>query len=95
MNKKEIEVNLGKEFKISLNANPTTGFTWEASFDENFIELKNKTYEITSDRIGGGGKEIITFMPIKLGKAIITFNYKRPWEKKIKDQNEVLIKIKG
>jgi inhibitor of cysteine peptidase len=88
----EIKANLGKEFFIYLEANPTTGYNWEAKFDENFLELKKETFKpFAPDTVGMGGKEEFLFLPIKTGKTMVKMRYKRPWEQKTLEKKGFLI----
>jgi predicted secreted protein len=81
MNIAEMKAGVRKEFTISLEANPTTGYRWEAKIDENILELKERSFEpYTPVAVGGGGKEKFTFIPIRTGETSITMRYKRPWE---------------
>lgn len=78
----EMGVNLDSEFKISLESNPTTGYKWEAKFDENFLKLKSDTLSRPSEAlVGQGGTQTFGFLPVKVGETTIEFLYKRPWEK--------------
>jgi inhibitor of cysteine peptidase len=74
---------LNKEFTLSLDSNPTTGYRWEAEFDIALLTLKRSDFERSNSRsIGASGIERFTFMPIKTGETEIIMNYKRPWENK-------------
>ncbi len=79
----EMKVKLGKEFAIYLEANPTTGYDWEAEFDESILKLKDKYFEPDLPAaVGGGGKDKFVFLPVKTGRTNILMLYKRPWENK-------------
>jgi len=78
-----LQVERGKEFVITLDANPTTGHSWDASFDQEHLAMVRQEYRATSDRIGGGGKAIFTFRPVKQGRASLVLRYKRPWEREV------------
>ncbi|XOA42840.1 MAG: protease inhibitor I42 family protein [Candidatus Nealsonbacteria bacterium] len=39
-----IEKEVGEDFGIVLEANPTTGYQWTVEFDEGFIELVDRNY---------------------------------------------------
>jgi inhibitor of cysteine peptidase len=75
-----IEVRHNEEFEIELDSNPTTGFTWEANFDKNMIELKRKVFDRSSGEIGAGGKEKFCFSGLRIGETTVQMIYKRPWE---------------
>jgi inhibitor of cysteine peptidase len=83
-----MKVNLGQEFTISLEASPTTGYTWEANYDAHFLQLKEQNFEPLTPKgpesarpLGSPGKTVFTFIPIKSGQTTITMIYQRTWEK--------------
>ena len=41
----EIDIRANQEFAIALASNPTTGYDWEASYDENMLQLVESKYE--------------------------------------------------
>ncbi len=79
-----ITARVGEEFTITLDSNPTTGYSWKLSddFSEGVVELLGSEYKPTEiQRIGGGGKNIWRFKAIAVGETQITLYYRRPWEK--------------
>ncbi len=89
-----IDIGVNQEFVIALGSNPTTGYGWQESYDENILELVEKTYKLTGEPVGGGGVEYFRFKPLKTGKTEITLVYKRPWEEKTVDQKVFTVTIK-
>lgn len=76
---KNIKVN--ESFVITLKSNPTTGYSWNADFDENFLSLVLQEYVPDNENlVGSGGVEKFTFTGLEAGTTAITMNYKRPWE---------------
>ncbi len=78
-------VTIGEEFLITLDSNPSTGYSWEADFDENYLMFKSKDFvpgKVNSEVVGAGGKEIFTFAPINAGETMVTMSYGRSWESK-------------
>jgi len=79
-----IDIGVNQEFVIALGSNPTTGYGWQESYDQNMLELVEKAYEPGEEAkqglIGAGGVEYFRFKPLKIGKSEITLVYKRPWE---------------
>jgi len=79
-----IDIGVNQEFVIALGSNPTTGYGWQESYDENMLELVEKTYKLGKEAeqgvVGAGGVEYFRFKPLKAGKTEITLVYKRPWE---------------
>ena len=38
-------VNIGQEFSIILPGNPSTGYQWNATYNNQYLELINQTYQ--------------------------------------------------
>ncbi len=79
-----IEVSAGGEFTISLDSNPTTGYSWDFSRlpDPEVVELLDSSYQPPeTPRIGAGGRQVWTFRAAGPGKTGIALEYFRPWEK--------------
>jgi len=89
-NTQTIGVKEDEEFTITLQANATTGYSWIAEVDDDYIELVSKEYEAdeeededeNEDKVGEGGAEVFTFLALKTGETKITFSYAREWESK-------------
>ncbi len=94
-----IDIGVNQEFVIALGSNPTTGYSWQESYDETILELAEKTYELGQEAkqgvVGAGGVEFFRFKALKTGKTEITLVYKRPWEEEIVDQKIFTINIKS
>ena len=79
-----IEVNVGQDFVIALDSNPTTGFSWRLAEPlPRMLKLQSKRYiPDEPQKMGSGGTEEWTFKLVRSGKVTIMFEYVRPWEKK-------------
>ncbi len=83
-----IEVNVGEQFMIYLDSNPTTGYKWEASFDQTSLKLVKSEFKQDTSKpgmVGVGGKEQFVFQGLKAGDTQIKLTYKRPWEQQSAD----------
>lgn len=73
-------------FKIKLDANPTTGFTWQVqSMDNDLFQFVKSEYKVSNPKlIGSPGVNTMIFKLKKLKKyppsSIISLSYSRPWE---------------
>ena len=80
-----IDIGVNQEFVIALGSNPTTGYSWQASYDETLLELVGGKSEYKEEAKGGvvgaGGIEYFRFKAVKTGRTEITLVYQRPWEK--------------
>jgi inhibitor of cysteine peptidase len=96
---KTMNVSVGKEFTLTLEANRTTGYAWEAHYDANLLSLKEPRYVPLAPNgpPGSPGKAVFTFMPIKPGQTTIKMLYQRPWEKcPVREENfSVVIQAAG
>ncbi|MBU7027889.1 MAG: protease inhibitor I42 family protein [Theionarchaea archaeon] len=89
---KEVKVN--QKFTLSVEANPTTGYTWEVHVDETMLQLAEKQFDLYStETIGGGGTETFTFIPLKTGETHVTMQYKRPWEEEAVEEKQIQVVI--
>jgi len=81
-NGSEIELKKGQTLVITLEANPTTGYTWEiAELGEQVLrQVGEIEFKPESELIGAGGVQIIRFEVVNAGRATLKLVYHRPWE---------------
>ena len=92
-----VETGVNQQFVIALGSNPTTDYSWQASYDEAMLELVGgeSTYkEAKSGLVGAGGVEYFRFKALKSGRTEITLVYKRSWEEEGIDQKVFTVNIK-
>ena len=78
-----IEVEVGREFVIPLESNPTTGYRWQLiePLDGRIVEFVGSEYKgQEGERKGAGGEEIFAFRAVSQGTAKISLGYMRWWE---------------
>jgi len=81
-----VAVPLGREARIRLEGNPTTGYSWFlAGIDGNSVAAKGEvTYAPKPHApgiVGSGGVFELLLRTAKAGKSTVRMEYKRPWEK--------------
>jgi inhibitor of cysteine peptidase len=80
----DINIGVNQEFIIALGSNPSTGYSWQASYDETSLELvggeSEYKEEATEGVVGAGGIEYFRFKALKTGQTEITMTYQQPWE---------------
>ena len=82
-NGKTVKVKKGGDIYISLEGNPTTGFTWNNATKSEVVKLDgNVTHRASSRLIGAPGTSTAKFEAVSVGKGTIILEYKRTWEKK-------------
>jgi inhibitor of cysteine peptidase len=76
---RKLEAEAGKEFKIILDSNPTTGYHWEiiGNTDEGIAQFVSKNYNAGGLQVvGSGGKDVWVFKAIAAGETTINLgNY--------------------
>ncbi len=89
----EVEVELGAQFALVLESNPTTGYAWQLAEppDEALLFLVSGEYRQSKEKkkqegegermVGVGGEEVWTFRAVGLGEAEISLEYIRSWER--------------
>ncbi len=78
-----IQTNVGNEFIIALDANPTTGYNWNEEYNDKLLELTSKEYkpdEKAAGLTGAGGTQYYRFQARHIGSVEIKFAYQRSWE---------------
>jgi predicted secreted protein len=80
---KQINVSVGKDFTISLEATPgSTGFDWWTNFDTHYLSLVNSTFipkNAASGMIGASGMENFAFNAKRTGNTEVRMLLLRPW----------------
>ena len=93
---KMITSSVDQKFVIAVDSNPTTGYDWEASYDDNMLSLVEEEY--TTDKepglVGAGGTQYFTFKALNEGNTEITLTYKRSWETDYAEQKVFNVNIK-
>jgi predicted secreted protein len=83
---KVMRVPMGKIIKLSLEANPTTGFSWRlvSISDKSVLEFLKKEFIPAGEKLAGaGGVENWSFKTLKSGQSVIVLEYSREWEKDV------------
>ena len=73
-----IDIGVGKEFIIALGSNPTTGYSWQADYDESMLQLVQWNYEEEETEegvVGTGGVDYFRFKALEVGETEITLTY--------------------
>ena len=84
-NGKTVKVAVGGAVTLTLESNPTTGFSWEKTdkVDKDILKLERNDYkekDHPAGVVGVGGRTTIVYRALKKGKAKIDLTYMQPWE---------------
>jgi inhibitor of cysteine peptidase len=81
----QITLQSGEVMTVSLDSNPTTGYSWQVLKIDNAILVQEgaPTYEQSPDSeglVGAGGAETFHFKAVGTGETSLELGYMRPWE---------------
>lgn len=84
-NGRTIELQVGQVLTFTLDANPSTGYTWEMTkLDQKILQQIGEA-EFTPDSTlpGAGGQQVFRFKAVSAGQTSLNLIYHRPWEKDV------------
>jgi inhibitor of cysteine peptidase len=81
-NGSSIGLSMGQILVVSLEANPTTGYTWQVeNIDVSLLnQLGEAQFQPESGAIGAGGTQTFHFRIVAKGETNLGLAYRRPWE---------------
>jgi len=84
-NGRQITVKTGGAITLTLDSNPTTGYSWQVMEIDNTIlsQQGDPEYKQTSGTeglVGAGGTETFRFKATGTGTTTLKMGYMRPWE---------------
>lgn len=82
----KVTLSVGQQMEITLESNPTTGYSWQVADDAGGIVEMVGEPEFVSEpapagMVGRGGAETLTFRAEEKGGGTLVLEYRRPWEK--------------
>ena len=80
-----VRVDIGKQFKIVLETNPSTGYEWQftSPVDSSLLKLVEYKYQPKPNPeklVGRGGHAHWTFKALREGATTVALQYLRPWD---------------
>jgi inhibitor of cysteine peptidase len=97
-NNGSIKAKKGDVLVITLEANASTGYTWDvASNKKSITKYKGKKYiepaKTNPPKVGAPGKEVLRFKAIRKGISKIKLIYHQPWDNKAKPAKTFSIEV--
>ena len=86
-NDSEVQLHKGQPFVVTLDSNPTTGFSWGVGAIDGKIvrQVGQPIYiEPESQSLGAGGSETLRFVAAETGETDLQLTYRPPWEEGVK-----------
>jgi inhibitor of cysteine peptidase len=77
----EVSVDVGEQFEIRLESNPTTGYAWQVVDQPEVIDLVRSAYEAPdTSLVGAGGVEVFVFEGASAGSGELRLEYVRSFD---------------
>ena len=81
----QITVNSGDAITLTLESNPTTGYSWQVMEIDNRVLIQDgdpeyKQFSSSEGLVGAGGTETFRFKVVGTGTTTLGLGYMRPWE---------------
>ena len=95
-NGREMQLKKGQTLVVTLEGNPTTGYSWEVAgpLDEQVLRQAGEPeFQQESDLVGAGGVQILRFEAVNAGKMTLKLIYHRPWEKDVEPLETYSIQV--
>jgi inhibitor of cysteine peptidase len=83
---REMQLKKGQTLVVTLEGNPTTGYSWEVAepLDEQVLrQVGEAEFKAESDLAGAGGVQVLRFEAVNAGTINLKLVYHRPWEKDV------------
>ena len=90
-----VTVQVGEDFFIALQSNPTTGYSWtqQTGNGEVLAYEGNVSQKPTQAMPGAPGQQIFIYHANRSGTSTITFQYSRPFEPNAAPGKQVIFTI--
>ena len=89
-----VKTSVGEKINIALDANATTGYTWQVvNYGKRVIKLDESAYKTDSKLIGAGGEQVYSFSAVGQGMTELIIKYSRPWEKDVPAAKKFVLNI--
>ena len=99
-NNGQVELQTGQTLVVSLQSNPSTGYTWEvAEVDDTLLQSQGEA-EYKAGKSGGeqlvgaGGTQTFRFTAAKVGETTLKLIYHRAWETDVEPVQTFSVQVK-
>jgi inhibitor of cysteine peptidase len=75
-----ITATKGSQFVVELQANPSTGYSWQAAPNDTVQLVSSKQVSAEGAAPGAAGEQRMTFKAVKKGASTLQFSYARSFE---------------
>jgi inhibitor of cysteine peptidase len=95
---KTVTAKVGQAITVLLKGNPTTGYSWDWAGVIGDAVAKDGDVAYATDKhppgmVGVGGMFTAKLKAVKPGKSTVRLEYRRPWEKDVKPQEDDIFTV--
>ena len=93
---REKQLKKGQTLVVTLEGNPTTGYSWEVAepLDEQVLRQAGEPeFKAESEALGAGGVQVLRFEAVNAGKTALKLAYRRSWEKDVEPLETYSIEV--
>lgn len=90
-----VSIRMGQQLHISLDANPTTGYTWaiDGAVPEQLEIVDSPQFTARSAALGAGGTEVWSFRGVRPGDCMLRLKNWRSFEPSTPPLHEFVVRI--
>lgn len=94
-NGQSVQISNSQQLVVTLEGNPTTGYTWEVdSIDQAVLkQIGEPEFKPSSGALGAGGVMTLQFQAVSQGETSLRLVYHRPWEQGIAPEKTFEAKV--
>jgi inhibitor of cysteine peptidase len=94
-NGSQIQLEKGQTLAISLEGNPSTGYTWEMVESEGSIlrQVGEIEFKAESDLVGAPGTQTLRFETVEAGQMDLKLVYHRAWEEGVQPLETFTVQV--
>jgi inhibitor of cysteine peptidase len=92
---KTIQLTTGDHLEVTLEGNPTTGYTWEVVSGQELLEqLEDVEFVAASQQmVGSSGKMRFEFKAVSVGEGALQLIYQRPFERDVEPEQTFSVQV--
>ncbi len=94
-NGSRVELAKGQALTISLEGNPSTGYSWEVAESDQVVvrQVGEPEFAAQSNLLGAAEMETLHFEAVGAGQTTLKLVYHRPWEKDVEPLQTFAIEV--
>jgi inhibitor of cysteine peptidase len=93
----QVALQVGQILAVSLESNPTTGYSWQVTHSDDAIlqQLGEVEFKQAGEEglVGAGGIETFRFEAVRAGETSLELGYLRPWEEGVSPEKTFTIQV--